>query len=200
MFHSTIFKGALYKILLLTMVLLLVLMAVIQKMSDAQASKSSDPPGNISVTAVWDEGPIDVDLWVHGPGEPVPIGYSNKGGKVWNLLRDDLGNYPDFGKQNMENAYSRGVVAGEYTINVHCFTCTKFPVEVEVEVRVTSDINGANGYGEYQRIFSGKVKLTKPGHEKTVVNFRLLDTNGTLDRDSLNNVFRPLRSPEEFKG
>ena len=32
----------------------------------------------------------DVDLWVQAPGD-VPVGYSNKGGAVFNLLRDDLG-------------------------------------------------------------------------------------------------------------
>ena len=34
------------------------------------------------------------DLWVQAPGD-VPVGYSNKSGGVFNLLRDDLGKAKD---------------------------------------------------------------------------------------------------------
>ena len=34
------------------------------------------------------------DLWVQAPGD-LPIGYSNKSGGVFNLLRDDLGKAKD---------------------------------------------------------------------------------------------------------
>jgi hypothetical protein len=46
-----------------------------------------------------DEAPSDAalahfDLWIQAPGD-VPVGYSNKSGGVFNLLRDDLGKAKD---------------------------------------------------------------------------------------------------------
>jgi hypothetical protein len=63
------------------------------KGEDAQAS--TEPPGNVIVEVRWpDELDADVDLWVEAPGD-VPVGYSNKGGAIFNLLRDDLGRKAD---------------------------------------------------------------------------------------------------------
>ena len=53
----------------------------------------------------------DVDLWVKAPDD-IPVGYSNKGGAIFNLLRDDLGKTLDLSSINHESAYSRGVAAG----------------------------------------------------------------------------------------
>ena len=62
----------------------------------------------------------DVDLWVQAPGD-MPVGYSNKGGAVFNLLRDDLGQQLDLSGLNYESSYSRGIVPGEYTVNLHLY-------------------------------------------------------------------------------
>src|SRR5215813_5025723 len=52
-------------------------------------------PGNVIVEAQWGDGlDADVDLWVQAPGDK-PVGYSNKSGRVFNLLRDDLGRAQD---------------------------------------------------------------------------------------------------------
>ena len=49
----------------------------------------------------------DVDLWVQAPGD-MPVGYSNKGGAVFNLLRDDLGQQLDLsGLQLREQLLAR---------------------------------------------------------------------------------------------
>jgi hypothetical protein len=69
-------------------------------------SSEADPPGNVIVAITWPEGDTDIDLWVTGPGEIRPVGYSNKGGVLFNLLRDDLGHMPDATPLNYENAYS----------------------------------------------------------------------------------------------
>ena len=69
------------------------------------------PPGNVMVEARWpDQLDTDVDLWVQAPGD-VPVGYSNKGGAVFNLLRDDLGRRGR-DRLNYEVSYSRGMPAG----------------------------------------------------------------------------------------
>ena len=62
----------------------------------------------------------DVDLWVQAPGD-VPVGYSNKGGAIFNLLRDDLGQRADATGMNYEVSYSRGIPPGEYMVNVHLY-------------------------------------------------------------------------------
>ena len=60
------------------------------------------------VDAQWpDNWRTDVDLWVQAPGD-VPVGYSNKGGVIMNLLRDDLGTN-DPTPLRYENQFSRGV-------------------------------------------------------------------------------------------
>jgi hypothetical protein len=52
-------------------------------------------PGNVAVEMQWpDKLDADVDLWVQAPGD-APVGYSNKSGRVFNLLRDDLGKAQD---------------------------------------------------------------------------------------------------------
>jgi hypothetical protein len=75
-----------------------------------------------------DAADTDVDLWVQGPGD-VPVGYSNKGGRLFNLLRDDLGLQSDAAKINYESSFSRGIVEGEYVINVHLYK-SKYTVSI----------------------------------------------------------------------
>ena len=44
--------------------------------------------------------------------DDIPVGYSNKGGLFFNLLRDDLGIYKDNSPVNYEVSYSRGISKG----------------------------------------------------------------------------------------
>ena len=97
------------------------LLAHINPKAEAAKIKDTSAPGNVLVEINWPpELDSDVDLWVQAPGD-VPVGYSNKGGAVFNLLRDDLGRQVDLSGINYENAYSRGIVPGEYTVNVHLY-------------------------------------------------------------------------------
>ena len=87
----------------------------------ADAIESVAAPGNVIVEIRWADGSdADVDLWVQAPGD-VPVGYSNKGGAIFNLLRDDLGRVGDPTNQNYEISFSRGLPPGEYTANVHLY-------------------------------------------------------------------------------
>lgn len=152
-----------------------------------------DPPGNITITATWPEGDTDVDLWIFGPAEMAPIGYSNANGLVWNLLRDDLGTKPDATAINMENAFARGIIAGQYTVNLHCYRCPQLPVPVDIEIRANKD-GGAGGKGGASKILvTTKVILNQLGQEKTAIDFKM-DDNAVIDDASMNNVFQPLRS------
>jgi len=102
---------------------------------------AADPPGNVVVEIRWPDAiNADVDLWVQAPGD-TPVGYSNMGGEVFNLLRDDLGHRDDRSNLNYEVAYSRGIPAGEYIVNLHLYltddTDGDIPVEVAIGIKGT---------------------------------------------------------------
>jgi len=153
-------------------------------------AKESPPPGNVIVEVSWP--PLmdaDVDLWVEAPGDR-PVGYSNKGGRIFNLLRDDLGRFADITEINYEVAYSRGIAAGEYAVNVHLYRNGEgvFPVPVTVVASVKS-ADGAST----KRIATTKIELTQLGEEVTALRFGL-DDSGRMVAGSLHNLQKPLRS------
>lgn len=155
-----------------------------------ETAEDINAPGNVVVELRWpDTVDADVDLWVQAPGDDA-VGYSNKGGQVFNLLRDDLGHVNDPGRLNYEVAYSRGRPAGEYTVNVHLYTnrARVLPVEAEVYIGIkklpTASIT---------RLSYKKVKLVEVGHEMTVLRFKL-DDDGDLIFGSLHDLPKRLRS------
>lgn len=162
---------------------------ITMKMIDDVEKSQKEPPGNMAVSIVWPVGNTDVDLWVIGPGEKNAVGYSNKGGVLFNLLRDDLGAVPDATGINYENAYTRGIVPGDYTINVHCYRCPSLPIDVDVEI----SLNTGDGKGMKQLVTT-RVNLIHDGQEKTAISFKMTK-EGDIVPDSMNAVFRPLRSP-----
>lgn len=154
------------------------------------AEETSQPPGNVIVEARWpDEIDSDVDLWVQAPGD-VPVGYSNKGGAVFNLLRDDLGHQLDVSGLNYESSFSRGVIPGEYTVNLHLYRNRASRVEVPVTV-VVSLKGGADTPS--RQVLMSKVVLAREGEERTVFRFNLAE-GGALVPGSVHSVRRPLRS------
>ena len=156
------------------------------------ADSDVEPPGNVIIEISWDHAiDADVDLWVQAPGD-APVGYSNKGGQVFNLLRDDLGHTNDPSDVNLETAYTRGIPAGEYIVNVHFYRNRSkiSPVTVNVVARVK-----ANQHSTTKNIVSRKIDLQHIGSEETAFRFRLKD-DGKLVKDSINTINRPLRSAQ----
>lgn len=151
----------------------------------------AEPPGNLIVHVSWPRGDTDVDVWLTGPGERRPVGYSNLSGTLWNLLRDDRGDEEDNTRLNYENAYTRGIVAGEYVVNVHCYDCKKLPVPVVVEVSIK--VPGANGKGGIRRLITTTVTLHTAKQEVTAVRFRLTK-DGRVVKGSVNRVYKPLHN------
>jgi len=148
------------------------------------------PPGNLVVSARWpDRIDADVDLWVQAPGDR-PVGYSNLGGRVFNLLRDDLGIKQDLDGANFEVAYSRGLPPGEYTINLHLYQdrTGSLPLSVMVEVSLKNAPDAP-----VHRILMREAKLMRVGEEITVVRFSL-DAAGQLMPATVNDLPRPLRN------
>jgi hypothetical protein len=157
---------------------------------EAKTSEAVDMPGNVMVEVRWpDQVDADVDLWVQAPTD-VPVGYSNKGGKVFNLLRDDLGTKGDATGLNYEVSYSRGVVAGEYTVNVHLYRNNTQLADIPVTTVIS--VKGPTAHTAKQ-ILTSQVKLSHIGQETTVFRFRLTK-NGELEAGSVNGLPKPLRS------
>lgn len=153
-------------------------------------AKESPPPGNVVIELHWPADiDADVDLWVEAPGDQ-PVGYSNKGGRLFNLLRDDLGRFLDITKINYEVAYSRGIVPGEYIVNVHLYRNgiedQTLPVTIVASVK-------KNSTDRLRRIATTKVDLTYSGEETTAIRFSM-NKEGRLVTGSVNSLFKPLRS------
>lgn len=158
------------------------------------------PPGNVIVEIRWLDGmDVDVDLWVKAPTD-VAVGYSNLNGKYFNLLRDDLGNYGDPLNLNYENAYTRGVIPGEYVVNVHLYNVRtlavqeSLPMTVDVAVSIAKQIKAEDGTNSRAvRLLFQQIRLKHIGHEVTVFRFAL-DENGDLIEGSVHNTPIELRA------
>jgi len=147
-------------------------------------------PGNVIVEITWpNEIDADVDLWVQAPGD-VPVGYSNKGGLVFNLLRDDLGRRSDLSDINYENSYSRGVPAGEYTVNIHLYRDAVGVLPVPVTVVVSLKNTAAD---PPRQILASKVALMREGEELTVFRFKLSNKYDLIP-GSVTTLHRGLRA------
>ncbi|MGF1563501.1 MAG: hypothetical protein ACFB3T_15135 [Geminicoccaceae bacterium] len=154
-----------------------------------KTAENIDPPGNVIIEVRWpDEMDADVDLWVQAPGD-VPVGYSNKGGAIFNLLRDDLGTRADATAMNYEVSYSRGIPPGEYTVNVHLYRnkAKVYPIPVTVVTSVKRTPKESA-----KQILASRNELLREGQELTVFRFAL-EENGKLKKGSVHNLQRELR-------
>lgn len=148
----------------------------------AKDNPNMPPPGSIAVLACWPEGPIDVDLWTSGPGQEIATGYSNKSGRVWSLLRDDLGTAADDSPVNCESAFARITPAGSYVVNIHGYSLPTGPVTVHVEIA----LNG--------KLLAKTDMEIKPKQERTVLAWTM-DAAGNVTGS--NTVYHALRSAKK---
>ena len=152
--------------------------------------KSADlmTPGNVIVEIKWPERiDADVDLWVKAPGDGA-VGWSQRGGTIFDLLRDDLGYMNDLTAANHEMAYSRGVPAGDYVVNVHMYRneVEIWPVPVHVIVSVKLSVEKPA-----RQILLRKVELLRVDQELTVLRFQLNEAGGLLPH-TVNDLFTSL--------
>jgi hypothetical protein len=117
------------------------------------------------------------------------VGYSNKAGMIFNLLRDDLGHSGDPVSMNYEISYGRGLWPGEYAVNAHLYRSADghFPVPVTAKVQVRSSD------GIVKNLLQSVVQLDHVGQETTVFRFQL-DDKGHLVPGSLNRIHKDLRA------
>lgn len=168
---------ALFNLLGVLITFIVVLLAQINPPTDPQIT----PPGNMVASITWPAGSIDVDIWVSSYGD-LAVGYSRRSGKVWSLLRDDLGTANDATPLNFEAAFTRGLPDGEYAVNVRCYGCAgHVPVPVSAEVRLA---DGA-------LIWRGVVDLVADKQERTAIRFKMAD--GAVVAGSESQVFKRMK-------
>jgi len=142
-----------------------------------------DTKAEFIITSGWpDNHPDDIDLYVEDPLGNIVWYHEREAG--WMLLdRDDRGGLNNSltvaGRRilspiRQETVSIRGIIAGEYTVNVHYYLATQtapVPVSVKIEkVNPTVDV-----------IFYDTLVLQKMGQEITAARFTLDDTGKVVD-------------------
>lgn len=150
-----------------------------------------NPKAEYIITITWpDNSPDDVDTWVEDPNGNL-IWFRNREAGLVHLDRDDRGQVNDTitinGEEiqnplNQEVITIRGVVPGEYVVNVHYYaTETQLPLPVTVKV---SKVNPA-----LEIVYYGDTLLEQKGDEKTAVRF-VIDKSGTVSQ--INHISKSL--------
>lgn len=162
----------------------LIVLVIALSVAAKAAIEHIEPPGQIAVLVCWPEGSIDVDTWADAPGQDIATGYSAKSGKVWSLLRDDLGTSNDSAVANCESMFARSTPAGEFVINIHGYSLPTGPVTVHVEVALNTSL-----------LVNTDLEL-RAKQERTVVRFSI-DHDGRIVPGSVSSVYKPLRSAKK---
>jgi hypothetical protein len=145
-------------------------------------------PGNVIVELHWPNNlAYDIDLWVQAPKD-VPVGFWNSTGRVFSLLRDDLGMVGDATERNYEVAYSKGIPAGEYIVNVHLYG--RIPPRTEIPITVVTSVKKAVGESSKQ-ILTRSMILRTHNAERTVYSFALT-SDAELEPDSVTTLRKRL--------
>jgi hypothetical protein len=155
-----------------------------------------DSKAEFLVTMDWpDNHPDDLDLYVQDPIGNIAW-YRHREAGFLVLDRDDRGGANDFiivnGKKipspiREEIVTIRGIVPGEYTVNVSHFAATTgLPVQASVKVQKLNPTA--------QVIFDNKVTVDHTGDEKTAVRFTLDAQGKVIDVNS-----RPKSLMETFR-
>ncbi len=134
-----------------------------------------DPKAEYIITITWeDNNPDDIDTWIEDPDGRV-IWFRNPEAGLLHLDRDDRGLVNDTitinGEEiqnplNQEVVTIRGVVKGEYVVNLHYYA-TKTQKPVDVNIRLVK-VNPA-----LEIIYYGTVTMSKLGDEKTALRFKI---------------------------
>ena len=154
-----------------------------------KALKAGDIPSKAEfiINVSWpDMNPDDIDTWVQDPAGNV-VWFRNREAGLMHLDRDDRGLVGDVivvnGKEvvnplNQEVVTVRGIMAGEFTVNVHYFDSKDGkPVDVTVsviKVNPRADV-----------VFYGTLTLAKKGDEATAARFTVLPDGGVTNVNTL---------------
>ena len=192
-FSVMLFKG-------LQVVAFLFFIALLVINPEAKTGKI-DTKAEFLISVSWpDSHPDDVDLYAEDPAGNI-VWYHVREAGFMVLDRDDRGGLNNTivvaGKRisspiRQETVSIRGIVAGEYTVNVNHYLATaRAPVPVAVKVE---KINPAVEVVHYDTLL-----LDHTGHERTAVRFRIADSGKVVDvnhrEKSLIQLTRAVRRP-----
>lgn len=152
------------------------------------SEKEVNASGNLIVEVIWPhDNPVDIDTWILGP-DNIRVGYSNKSGKIFNLLRDDTGASNDVTGLNFENAFSRGIWPGWYIINLHVFGTGsgELPIKVRTVLSVKAGPNAT-----VIQFYASEIILYELREEQTVLRFKV-KPDKTIDYESFSTDFEPV--------
>jgi hypothetical protein len=164
----------------LQVIAFLFVIALLAVSSDSKEGKI-DSKAEFLITMDWpDNHPDDLDLFVQDPTGNIAW-YRHREAGFLTLDRDDRGGANDFIMVNGKKISSpireeivtvRGIVPGEYTVNISHFQATTgAPVTATVKVQKLNPTA--------QVIFDDKLTVDHTGDEKTALRFRL-DTEGKV--------------------
>ena len=183
--YGTVFRDVILLALIGFVAMVIMLLPHIKKTTEE--AKDHKAPGNVIVEMHWPSDlAYDVDLWVKAPGEQ-PVGFWNQGGRIFNLLRDDLGGEGDATKENYEVSYSRGIESGEYVVNVHMYG----PLPRGVTIPVTVVVSVRQKFDSTRQLLQTAVNLYYRNQEETAFQFRLTNEGDLVD-GSVSTLRRPL--------
>ena len=145
------------------------------------ATGKIDTNAEFLVTVVWpDNHPDDVDTYVEDPVGNL-VWYHGRESGLMHLDRDDRGNYRDTivvdgiaiaNPLNQETVSVRGIVAGEYVVNIfHYSATTNDPVPVSVRIEKLNPVVTV--------LYYETINLSRTGQEETVARF-VIDEQGDV--------------------
>jgi hypothetical protein len=148
---------------------------------------SVDLDAQYVITVTWpDNSPDDIDTWVEDPRGSVAW-FRNPNAGLVHLDRDDRGMLNDtltIGGETVANPLNqeivaiRGVVPGEYTVNVHYY-------ESETNTAVNVSVRVARINPVYKVVFYKSFELSRKGVERTAVRFTLAGDGTVIDTNTL---------------
>lgn len=176
------------KVLLMVFVMYMVLTVIAKKKEEGNIRRDAE----FQIIAQWNKAhdpavDSDVDLWVRNPDDQI-VYWRSKENALMNIERDDIGSRNDkltdasgnvvLNPEDAEHWYLRAIVPGEYTVNLHLYSCgdghdnfisSSYQLQkpLPVEVRLTK-LNPKSKLETVQTVL-----MTEVWQEKTAFNFTL---------------------------
>lgn len=178
---------------LLLIFILIMFIAAIPLINPIAQNKNYDAKGDFVIQMDWHENSkSDFDLWVKDPNGNI-VSYRNKSSGLMFLDIDDLGETTDCIilpsgeaeciKLNREIVTLRGVLDGEYTVNVFFFSKKDdFP-----ETKITVSLIRINP--TYKLITKSEEIFVEKGEEKTLFNFNIKDKVNVFNINNMQKNF-----------
>lgn len=177
--HRVVFLDLIMNALLCFIALFII--AYVQIRPEGEAEPVITTEGEFAVILEWpDESEDDVDLYVRNPHGTVSY-FQNRDVGLMHLEHDDLGVWNDainYGgvdirvTKNQERVIIRGIIPGEYTVNIHMYR-KRDPRPTRAVVALYR-IRGRD-----HELVKKKYMLDHDGHEHTVFRFTL-DQSGSV--------------------